>query len=391
MSSLLKSAFIIGILMRSGHYTNETGYRTFIPAILPPNPPLQIDAEIEALNIKAMKAAAAVDTFWRISPNRHLFQSMFLKREALLSSQIEGVQASLLDVLTFEQGAMVKNKADIEEVINCLNALNYGVKRLNDLPISLRLIKEVHAELMRGVRGSSKTPGEFRRSQNWIGRAWSTPETATFVPPAVHHMMDALNQLESYLHNPSKHPLIDSALIHYQFETIHPFLDGNGRVGRLLIPLYLLAQNEIRYPSLCMSSYLKEHRAEYYRLLSVTREKGDYEQWVTFFLKGILVAAENDLKDLAQVLELRETDRKSVEMKVPSQYALSLLDQLFVTPLINIHDIAKKFEVSFQTASTLVSGFEAAGILKEVTGRKRDRRFAYTKYLAILEKGTEPL
>lgn len=378
--------------MRSGHYTNETSYRTFVPAPLPPIPPVKIDAEIESLNLKAMQLVASLDSLGRVLPNRDLFLAMFIKKEALLSSQIEGTQASLQDVLNFEQGNVPENVNDVEEVINYIKALNYGLTRLEDLPISLRLIKELHEKLMQGVRGGNKTPGEFRRSQNWIGRPGSTPENASFVPPAVHQMNEALGQLEHFLHEPSRYPLIDCGLIHYQFETIHPFLDGNGRIGRLLITFYLITQKVMKFPLLYISYYLKKHRAEYYRTLNLVHEQGEYEQWVIFFLKGVIHTAESGMAAIEKILALMDKDRLVlVENKVFSIHANALLQQLFVTPLISANDIAEKFKVSFPTASTLLNEFEAAGIIKEITGKKRDRRYAYTKYLAILEKGTEPL
>ena len=265
--------------------------------------------------------------------------------------------------------------------------------------MSLKLIKELHSILLKGVRGAEKTPGEsgesgeFRKTQNWIGAAGCNLNTASFVPPSPEEAIKALGKLETYMHKKSNLPkLINCALIHYQFETIHPFLDGNGRLGRLLITFYLCWKNILTKPLLYLSYYLKKNRQEYYDRLSMVRNNGNYEQWIIFFLKGIIETAESAIMNTKKILELKEKDQKLLfTKKVSSPSATMLLEQLFYTPLVSINNVQDKFEISHQAASNLINEFERIGILKETTGKKRDKRFLYKKYLNILAQGTTPL
>lgn len=266
---------------RAGRWLQQsTGYRAFVPAPLPPEPPLQLDGPLQALLSQADRDLGRLDALATLLPNPDLFVAMYVRHEAVLSSQIEGTQSTLEDVLAFESDATLDTTPkDVEEVVNYVRAMNYGLARLAELPLSLRLLREIHAELMRGVRGGDKSPGEFRTSQNWIGGANSTLRTASFIPPPTHELMPALGQLERFLHESRNQLplLVRCALAHAQFETIHPFLDGNGRVGRLLITLMLCAEGALQRPLLYLSLYLKTHRAEYYDRLTAIRSQGHWE------------------------------------------------------------------------------------------------------------------
>jgi Fic family protein len=323
-----------------------------------------------------------------VLPNTDLFLAMYVRKEALLSSQIEGTQASLDDIFAAEEGDKVFNLDDVEEVVNYIAALNEGIKSLEKLPMSLRLIREIHERLMKGVRGKNKTPGEFRRSQNWIGPAGATLKNATFVPPPVDEMKKALNDLELYIHKDSKlHVLIDCALIHYQFESIHPFLDGNGRVGRLLITFYLYWKGLLHQPLLYLSVYFKKNQMEYYHHLNEVREKGAYEEWIRFFLIGVIETGESGFQMVRKILKLHENKKRLLMEKwITSPYAPKLVDHLFVRPRISIKEVAKQFDISFQSASTLIRQFEKINILKEITGQKREQRFQFQEYIDLFKE-----
>jgi Fic family protein len=318
---------------------------------------------------------------------------MYVKKEALLSAQIEGTQASLEDIFEFERGIKPENINDVTEVINYIKALNYGMKRLAEIPMSLKLIKELHTLLLKGTRGAEKTPGEFKKSQNWIGAAGCNLNTAAFVPPPTEETFKAMGDLEIYMHSKSTLPvLINCALIHYQFETIHPFLDGNGRLGRLLITYYLYWKYVLKKPLLYMSYYLKKNRQEYYDRLTLVRKNDDYEQWIKFFLKGIIETSQSAIENTRKILDLKEHHQKLLlTSKVPTLTKVLLLDKLFHSPVITINEVQDEFKISHQSASKLVNSFEKIGILKEITGKKRDRKFAYADYLEILSEGTKPL
>jgi len=379
-------------MQRSGAYVNQpTGYRAFMPASLPPKPAVKIEGDLQNLLSRADMALARLDGVAQILPNVDLFIAMYVKKEALLSSQIEGTQASLDDLFAYESGEKIENLNDVKEVVNYVKAMNYGIERLQSLPMSLRLIKEIHAILLEGVRGSEKDPGEFKRSQNWIGPPGCTLNEASYVPPPPHETLAAMGDLEHYFHDRERLPvLIDCAMIHYQFETIHPFLDGNGRMGRLLITFYLCWNGILHKPLLYLSCYFKKNRQEYYDRLNMVRETGNYEQWVEYFLKGVVDIAGAAMDTARQILELQSRHRRLLwEKKISSPIAVGILEQLFYTPTVSIGQIAERFSISYQAASTLVSQLEKAKILMETTGRKRDKRYVYSDYLDILAEGTK--
>jgi Fic family protein len=381
-------------MKRSGLFiTQPTNYKAFIPSNLPPNPPINIDTEMQELLQDATMLLARLDGIAYTLPNSEIFIAMYVKKEALLSSQIEGTQASLEDIFEFERGTKPENINDVSEVINYIKALDFGIQRLDEIPMSLKLIKELHAIILQKTRGANKTPGEFKKSQNWIGSAGCTLNNAAFVPPPPKEALDAMGQLEKYMHKKSHFPvLIDCALIHYQFETIHPFLDGNGRVGRLLITFYLYWKDILKKPLLYMSYYLKKNRQEYYDRLTLVRKNDDYEQWIKFFLKGIIEISQSAIENTRRILDLKDQHQKIIlKYKSPTLTKIMLLNKLFRTPIISINEVQKEFKITHQSASKLISSFEQLGILKEITGKKRDRKFAYNKYLEILSEGTKPL
>jgi Fic family protein len=379
-------------MQRSGAYIKQpTGYRAFIPAPLPPKPALRMEGELQNLLSRADMALARLDGLAEILPNVDLFIAMYVKKEAVLSSQIEGTQTSLDDFLAYESGDRLENLNDVTEVVNYVKAINYGIERLQSLPMSLRLIKEIHAILLESVRGSERSPGEFKQSQNWIGPPGCILNEASFVPPPPHEARTAMGDLEHYFHAKTKLPvLIDCALIHYQFETIHPFLDGNGRMGRLLTTFFLYWKEVMHRPLLYLSYYFKKNRQEYYDRLNMVRNTGNYEQWVDFFLKGVVDIANSAMDTARRILELQSRHRRLLwEKKISSPIAVGILEQLFFTPVVSIGQTAERFDISYQAASTIVSQLEKAGILRETTGRKRDKRFVYNDYLDILTEGTK--
>lgn len=380
-------------MSRSGRYFSQpSGYKAFIPTPLPPVPPLKLDEDLNSLLADANIALGRLDTLGFLLPNIDYIVAMYVRKEALLSSQIEGTQASLENIFEYESHSPIPNVQDVEEVVNYIKALNHGLKRLDEFPMSVRLIKEIHEILLQDGRGKDKTPGEFKRSQNWIGPSGATLKNASFVPPPPAETLDAMGQLELYMHKEVALPiLINCALIHYQFETIHPFLDGNGRIGRLLITFYLCWKKVMQKPLLYLSYFFKLHRQEYYDRLNLVREKGDFEQWIAFFLKGVIWTSESALETVKNVLSLADRHKKLLfEKKVSSPVAIALLDRLLSKPHLSTHDVIEEFQLSFQTAQTLIRQLEDLGILKEITGRKRDRRYSYWEYLDYLSEGTNP-
>ena len=375
--------------MRSGVYVKQpSGYSAFIPAPLPPNPPVVMDAELTRLLSDADRALGRLDGIGSVLPNPDLFVAMYVRQEAVLSSQIEGTQSTLEDVLQFEVDAKGADlPKDIEEVVNYVGALNYGISRLDTLPLSLRLIREIHSKLLKGVRGANRDPGEFRKTQNWIGPAGATLETATFVPPPVPEMQEALDKFERFLHDESLPVLIQCALAHAQFESIHPFLDGNGRVGRLLSTLLLCQRNVLHRPLLYLSHFLKTNRAEYYDRLMAIRNDGNWESWLKFFLRGVEEVSTEAITTSRQIFALRENHRSVINKDLGSGAAagLRLLDYLYEQPIVSVRMVETRLKSSFVTANKLVEQLVKLDILKETTGGLRNRRYSYDPYLELFE------
>lgn len=374
---------------RAGRLVQQpTGYKAFIPAPLPPDPPLVYSGELQSLLSDADRNIGRLDALASMLPNPDLFVAMYVRHEAVLSSQIEGTQSTLEDVLAFEADALRDDTPkDVEEVVNYVRAMNHGLERLPDLPLSLRLLREIHAELMKDVRGGEKSPGEFRTSQNWIGGRGSSLRDAAFIPPPPHEVMNVLGQLETFLHDQRTHVplLIRCGLAHAQFETIHPFLDGNGRVGRLLITLMLCEEKALSRPLLYLSLFLKAHRAEYYDRLTAIRTQGHWEQWLMFFLRGVSATALAATQTAKDIVALRDTHRNAVAKNAK---ALTLLDHLFRYPTVSVNSVRKLMACTFPTASKLITDFEARGWLQEVTGYERNRLWRYRPYLELFHRET---
>lgn len=373
---------------------NSSGYESFVPNKLPPNPQISIDEEMQKLLSDADRKLGRLDGITQILPNPELFVAMYVKKEAVLSAQIEGTQASLVDVLN-ESVDGKKNeftRDGVIEVVNYVNALNFGLKRINELPLSLRLIREIHGELLKNVRGSNKNPGEFRTSQNWIGPAGCNLSEAAFIPPNPSDMEEALGQLEEYFYDVSYIPqLIKIAIIHAQFETIHPFLDGNGRMGRLLITFWLCNQKILSKPLLYLSYYFKYNRAEYYQRLMDVRLKGDWENWIKFFLRGVSSVSDEATESAKKIIGLQQKYAGIIEkMSHTSSNYTSLLNSLFDNPIITKADVTKLLGVSTNTASSIVDAFCEIGILHDYTPNKqRYKEYVFTEYLNILRNGTD--
>jgi len=380
---------------RTGHYVRQPqGYAAFIPRGLPPSPPIRYDSELLTLLSKADRALGRLDGATELLPNPDLFVFMYVRKEAVLSSQIEGTQASLLDVLEFEAQALEPGRPqDVAEVVNYIEAMNYGLERLKELPLSLRLLREIHARLLAGVRGGERNPGEFRQTQNWIGAPGiSNLATAEFVPPPPDEMYAALDNLEKFFYNASPMPvLIKVGLIHSQFETIHPFLDGNGRMGRLLITFLLCKEGILRRPLLYLSYYFKRHRSEYYARLQATRDRGDLEGWLKFFLAGVYEVAQEATAKAREIVSLREGHRNLIATSFgrSASKALRLLEELYFRPIISVQTAVGITGLAYGNANHLVKQFIRAGLLKEMTGRKRHRRFMYKPYLDMFKDADE--
>jgi len=374
--------------MRAGTYQKQTtGYRAFIPAALPPNPPIAMDDELQTLLSTADRALGRLDGSIQTLPDSNLFVLMYVRKEAVLSSQIEGTQSSLNDLLRAEARILDPERpADVEEVSNYVAALNYGLERLTELPISVRLIREIHERLLRGVRGAHLQPGELRKSQNWIGPAGATLSEATFIPPPPHEVPNALSDLERFMHAKDSMPaLIRIGLTHAQFETIHPFLDGNGRVGRLLITFLLCEQGTLQSPVLYLSHYFKAHRAEYYEHLQNIREDGGWEAWLKFFLRGVADVSREATETARAIVSLREKDRDKIinELGRVAGNALKIHEALFRFPLVSVNPIAEMLDVSFTSANRLIDRLVELEILFEATGNARNRVFRYQNYINI--------
>jgi Fic family protein len=375
---------------RAGTYVKQpTGYKAFIPKSLPPDPKIDIDDETWALVSRADRALARLDMTSEILPDLDLFVYMYVRKEALLSSQIEGTQASLMDVLEFEVKSRETGRhLDAAVVVNYIDAMNHGLGRLAKLPVSLRLIREIHARLLKGVRGRSMSPGEFRRSQNWIGPQNCSIANASFVPPPPADMMDALSDLEKFIHDDRPMPvLIKLGIVHAQFETIHPFLDGNGRVGRLLITFLLCENRILKKPLLYLSYFFKKLRTEYYDRLQAVRDRGDWQGWLRFFLRGVAEVSEEATNIACRIMRLREAHRELVIKKMGkgATAALKLLESLYQDPYVSVSTIADASGLTISSANVLANRLCLLGILEEYTGQKRNRFFVYADYLALFE------
>jgi Fic family protein len=366
----------------------------FVPYPLPPrDPPLNLDGAFAAPLRRAEQALARLEVAGEMVPSLDWFIYAFVRKEAVISSQIEGTQATLIDLLEYEAEQTTKVAGDdVHEVCNYLDAIKYArgqMKNARGLPLSIRLLNEAHRRLMRGVRGENKEPGEIRRSQNWIGG--TRPGNAVFVPAPPEELAALLADLEKYLHTESGlPPLVRIGLAHVQFETVHPYLDGNGRIGRLLITLLLEHWKLLSAPLLYLSLFFKRHRAEYYRLLGEVRRSGDWESWIAFFLEGVATIADEAVTAAREVFKLVNDDRQRlVAAPGASIMAIRLMDRLPIHPVVTIPAVVKILKTTKPTAGKAVQLLEKLGVLTETTGRQRDRTFAYASYLERLRTGTE--
>ncbi len=379
-------------MKRAGVYvdnlTGEAAYQSFKPNPLPPIPEIEMDEEIVKLLVDANKQLVKLDTASQLISNADLFISMYVRKEALISSQIEGTQCTLDDVLDPEVDANVN--LDVSDVINYVKATQYALKRLERLPLCCRLIREIHEVLMENVRGQDKTPGEFRYSQNWIGPANCSLKDARYIPPNVEDMQTAMSDLEKYINeNVDYDPLIRVALIHYQFETIHPFLDGNGRIGRLLILLYLMEQGLLTKPVIYISYFFKKNQIEYYDRISEVRRTGNFEQWIRFFLEAVSKASSDSLETIHRLSMLHDANIEKLPKTTRRKDNLrAVFDYIEQYPIIDIKRTAKELAVSYNTVAAAVRKLVEFGILQETTNAARNRVFAYEAYLAILRKDT---
>ena len=369
--------------------TGEMAYPSFRPAPLPPNPPIALSGELVAKLVEANKKLASLDGLSARIPNMDLFVSMYVRKEALLSSQIEGTQCTLDDILN---PLMEENtNRNVSDVVNYIKATEFALNRLHSLPLCNRLIKETHAVLMEGVRGQEKSPGEFRYSQNWIGGQGSTIRNARYIPPNPEDMQTAMSDLEKYMNgDDSLDPLIQAALIHYQFETTHPFLDGNGRVGRLLITLFLMEKGILSRPALYISYFLKMNRIEYYDRMTQVRKTGDYEQWVMFFLQALSDSAGDAIQtiDALTALHNQSVARLGAFSKRQQTNLLKLFAYIETNPIIDIQKTAAALGLSYNTVSKMVTILVDEGILRQTDKAGKAKIYSYADYLDILRKDT---
>lgn len=374
---------------RAGAYVQQpAGYRAFIPAPLPPAPTVQLSGDLQRYLSEADRALGRLDGSIYTLPNPDLFVYMYVRKEAVLSSQIEGTQSSLQDLLASEAAVGLSTARDIDEVVNYVRAMNYGLARLRELPISTRLVREIHEELLRGLRGSHLAPGELRRTQNWIGPAGSSIATATFVPPPPEEVPAALGALETFLHQEDDLPLlVKIGLAHAQFETIHPFLDGNGRVGRLLITFLLCERGALHKPVLYLSHYFKRHRQEYYDRLQAVRESGDWEGWLQFFLRGVAEVSTQAAETARRILLLREEHRSLIAENLgrAAGNGHRILQYLYEHPIVTAKQVQALLGTTFAAANQIVHRLVRSGILSEITGHARHRRFRYDPYVMLFD------
>jgi cell filamentation protein, protein adenylyltransferase len=376
---------------RAGKYvTHAAGYRAFLPAVLPPNPPIKVSGELQRRLSDADRALGRLDGSIHTLPNPELFVYMYVRKEAVLSSQIEGTQSSLQDLLAAEADVASRDiPGDVDEVVNYVQAMNHGLARLDALPVSLRLVREIHAKLLHGARGSHLTPGEVRRTQNWIGPTGSTLASATFVPPPPDEVPAALGDLEAFLHREDDIPLlIKIGIAHAQFETVHPFLDGNGRVGRLLVTFLLCERRALTKPVLYLSHYLKAHRQEYYDRLQAVRESGSWEEWLEFFLIGVTEVSIQAAETARRVLLLREQHRSLIAGALgrAAGNGHRILEHLYEHPIVSAKQVQALIGTTFAGANQIVHRLVATGILQEITGHARHRRFRYEPYVRLFDE-----
>lgn len=371
----------------SGRFQRDPrGYRTFLPDPLPPEPMPVLDASMTNLLSVADQALGRLDGVVSTLPNPDLFLAMYVKQEAVLSSQIEGTQASLTDVLAFEAAKGERRPTeDVEEVVNYVAALNLGLELLVEHRFDTWLLRQVHQRLMRGVRGGEKEPGRVRTTQNFIGSGDGGIASAVYVPPPPHMLPELMENLERFVRTDDLPALIQAAYAHAQFETIHPFLDGNGRVGRLLITLVLARRRVLSRPLLYLSLYLKRHRAQYYDRLQAVRTDADWNGWLRFFLTGVIDVARQAVETALGILSLRERARKELSAAKRSATLLSGLDELFMQPVTTPNALAKRMKVTYVTANTILSRLVAAGLLREATGQRRNRQFVFHEYVSLFE------
>ena len=378
---------------RAGFYRKmlhgEMAYNAFVPAPLPPNPPLEITSEMIQLLGTAHQMLGKLDGISEKLIDVDFFVAMYVRKEALLSSQIEGTQATLDDIL--DPDLEENTNLEIADVVNYIDSMDFALKRMKELPLCNRLIREMHETLMEGVRGQEKNPGEFRRSQNWIGPQGGNLKNAVYIPPSLDDMTQAMNDLEIYMNQEDEmDPLIKIGLIHYQFETIHPFLDGNGRLGRMVITLWLMLQNILRYPVLYISYFFKRNRMEYYDRLNETRRKGHFEAWTMFFLRALISSATDAIEAIQQIDALNHKNRLKIQQLAGRKGTLfRLFETIQRQPIIDISKTATQWGVQYNTVAKAVDVFVELGILEQIDSKKRHRQFAYMEYLDILRKDTE--
>jgi cell filamentation protein, protein adenylyltransferase len=371
---------------RAGHYVKQLeGYRAFEPAGLPPEPPIAFDGDLVARLSAADTAVGRLDGLARTLPDADLFLAMYVRQEALLSSRIEGTECTMDDVLAFELLPAGEVSLDVGEVVNYVAALHHGVARLDELPLCNRLLREVHAVLLRSGRGADKSPGEFRQTQNWIGPGGCTLATASFVPPAPDVMSTAMSALEKFVNVAPLPVLMTAGLAHAQFETIHPFLDGNGRTGRLLISLLLHERGVLTKPVLYLSTFLKRHQAAYFDRLAAVRSDGDWEGWLGFFLDGVSRSARSAAATAEAIHRLREADRARIVAAGGVGYDMALLDGLYRQPLVNSAWVEKQLGVTTTTANKVLGRLRTTKILRETTGNTRNRLYRYDAYVDLFE------
>ena len=373
---------------RAGTYRRQLdGYRAFIPASLPPDPPVEITGELQTLLSQADRALGRLDGSIQTLPHPDLFVLMYVRKEAVLSSQIEGTQSSLQDLLAAEARIFAPNRAsDVDEVVNYVGAMNHGLGRLSEMPISIRLIREIHAKLLEGARGSHLTPGELRTTQNWIGPAGCTLHEALFVPPPPHQIAQDMSQLERFIHADTELPLlVKIGLAHAQFETIHPFLDGNGRVGRLLITFLLCEQEVLMKPVLYLSWFFKKYRQQYYDELQSVRDAGTWERWLTFFLRGVVEVSGQATDTARRILALREEHRRVITDNFGRAAANGhrVLEHIYEHPVMSVSNVQRLTGTTYTAANNLVARMVNCGILYEFTGQTRNRRFMYQNYIDL--------